>query len=107
MVSLPPFPPDLERGLGARVTLPPAGEAGAAAGHGAGRLHQCGGRPPAGAAGGRCLHLGDLLLYSLDDLEEIAAEKGGIRALLDEKWRKVYQANAPRRLFTTSEMRAA
>jgi hypothetical protein len=29
--------------------------------------------------------LGDLLLYSLDDLEDIAAEKGGIRQLLDEK----------------------
>lgn len=35
-------------------------------------------------------NLGDLLLYSLDELEQIAAEKGGIRALLDEKWRKVY-----------------
>ena len=52
-------------------------------------------------------NLGDLLLYSLDDLEDIAAEKGGIRHLLDEKWRKVYQANAPRGLFTKGEMRAA
>ena len=52
-------------------------------------------------------NLGDLLLYSLDDLEQIATEKGGIRQLLDEKWRKVYQANAPRGVFTTSEMRAA
>lgn len=33
---------------------------------------------------------------SLKNLENIATEKGGIRALLDEKWRKVYQANAPR-----------
>lgn len=52
-------------------------------------------------------NLGDLLLYSLDDLEDIAAEKGGIRVLLDEKWRKVYQANAPRGVFTTGEMRVA
>jgi hypothetical protein len=52
-------------------------------------------------------NLGDLLLYSLDELEQTAAEKGGIRALLDEKWRKVYQANAPRGLFTKAEMRAA
>jgi hypothetical protein len=52
-------------------------------------------------------NLGDLLLYSLDDLEEIAATKGGIRQLLDEKWRKVYRANAPRALFTQHEMRAA
>ena len=37
-------------------------------------------------------NLGDLLLYSLDDLETIASEKGGIRHLLDEKWRKVYKA---------------
>jgi len=52
-------------------------------------------------------NLGDLLLYSLDDLEEIAAKKGGIRQLLDEKWRKVYRANAPRELFPQHEMRAA
>lgn len=29
-----------------------------------------------------------LLLYSLDDLEDIAREKGGVRQLLDEKWHK-------------------
>jgi hypothetical protein len=52
-------------------------------------------------------NLGDLLLYSLDDLEEIAAKKGGIRHILDEKWCKVYKANAPRGLFTQREMRAA
>lgn len=51
--------------------------------------------------------LGDLLLYSLDELEEIAAQKGGIAQLLDEKWCHVYQANNPRGLFTKSEMRAA
>jgi hypothetical protein len=48
-------------------------------------------------------NLGDLLLYSLDELETIAAEKGGIRTLLDENWRKVYQTNAPRGLFTQGE----
>jgi hypothetical protein len=52
-------------------------------------------------------NLGDLLLYSLDELEAIAAEKGGIRVLLDEKWRKVYQANAPRGVFTRGEMQVA
>ncbi len=52
-------------------------------------------------------NLGDLLLYSLDDLEDIAAAKGGVRHLLDEKWRKVYQANALRGIFATGEMHAA
>jgi hypothetical protein len=52
-------------------------------------------------------NLGDLLLYSLDDLEDIAAEKGGIRQLLDEKWRKVYKANAPRGVFSPTELRVA
>jgi hypothetical protein len=52
-------------------------------------------------------NLGDLLLCSLDDLEEIAAAKGGIRQLLDEQWRQVYQANAPRGLFSRRECRAA
>jgi hypothetical protein len=51
--------------------------------------------------------LGDLLLYSLDELEQIAADKGGVRSLLDEKWRKVYKAGAPRGLFTQAEIRAA
>jgi hypothetical protein len=36
-----------------------------------------------------------------------AAEKGNVRPLLDEKWRKVYHANAPRDLFTKTELRAA
>ncbi len=49
-------------------------------------------------------NLGNLLLYSLDDPEDIAAEKGGIRVLLDEKWRKVYQANARCGLFTKGEI---
>jgi len=52
-------------------------------------------------------NIGDLLLYSLDELEEIATEKGGVRTLLDEKWRKVYQANAARGLFTKGEIRNA
>jgi len=52
-------------------------------------------------------NLGDLLLYSLDDLEEIAVQKGGIRQLLDEKWRKVYKANAPCGVFTVSELHRA
>jgi hypothetical protein len=52
-------------------------------------------------------NLGDLLLYSLDDLEDIATAKGGIRQLLDEKWRKVYNANAPRGLFTVGDVRRA
>ena len=52
-------------------------------------------------------NLDDLLLYSLDDLEEIATEKGSIRQLLDEKWRKVCNANTPGGVFTTPEMRAA
>jgi hypothetical protein len=43
-------------------------------------------------------------LNCLDDLEEIAPEKGGIRHLLEEKWRKVYQASAPRGLFTRGEV---
>jgi len=51
--------------------------------------------------------VGNLLLYSLDDLEDIAATKGGTWQLLDEKWRKVYRANAPHGVFTTGEMRAA
>jgi hypothetical protein len=52
-------------------------------------------------------NLGDLPLYSLDDLEGMAAERGGIRQLLDEKWHKVYQVNAPRGLFTNGVMRKA
>lgn len=48
-------------------------------------------------------NLGDLLLYSLDDLEDIAAAKGGIRQLPDEKWRKVYKANASRGIFSMQE----
>jgi hypothetical protein len=44
---------------------------------------------------------------NLGDLEELAAAKGGIRQLLDEKWRKVYRANAARGLFTMDKMRAS
>jgi hypothetical protein len=52
-------------------------------------------------------NLGDLLLYSLDGLEEIAVKTGSIRQLLDEKWRKVYRAHALRGLFARGERRAA
>lgn len=45
-------------------------------------------------------NVGDLSLYSLDELEVIAAEKGWIRMLLDEKWRKVYRASTSHDLFT-------
>jgi hypothetical protein len=51
-------------------------------------------------------NVGDLLLYSLDELEEIATEKGSIQSLLDEKWRKIYKANAPRGLFTAGTLRS-
>ena len=51
--------------------------------------------------------VGDLLVYSLEELEAIAERKGGIRRLLDEKWTKVYKANAPRGLFTIHERRHA
>lgn len=49
----------------------------------------------------------DLLVYSLDELEAIADEKGSIRRLLDEKWCKVYKAHAPRGLFSTREAKNA
>lgn len=32
---------------------------------------------------------------------------GGVRQLLDEKWRKVYKANAPHGMFSPSEMHHA
>ena len=102
------FVPDLQRGLGARMDMPTRAQ----------KRHQLldmalGVFTSAGVVHLRVqreadvANLGDLLLYSLDDLEDIARGKGGIRQLLDEKWRKVYQANAPRGLFTKAEMRAA
>ena len=104
----PPLMPDLQRGLGARLDTPTRAEKRAqlldmALGvfTSAGVVHLRVQREA------DVSNLGDLLLYSLDDLEDIAAEKGGIRQLLDEKWRKVYKANAPRGLFTMHEMRAA
>ena len=84
--------PDLHRGLGARLDTPTRAEKRAqlldmALGvfTSAGVVHLRVQREA------DVSNLGDLLLYSLDDLEDIAAEKGGIRQLLDEKWRKVYQ----------------
>ena len=49
----------------------------------------------------------DLLIYSLDELEAIAEEKGSIRQLLDEKWRKVYKATTPYGLFSRSSQKRA
>lgn len=49
----------------------------------------------------------DLPVYSLEELEAVADQKGGIRRLPDEKWTKVYKASAPRGMFSYSEMRAA
>lgn len=101
------FTPDLHRGLGARLDTPTRAEKRAqllnmALGvfTSAGVVHLRVQREA------DVSNLGDLLLYSLDDLEEIAAEKGGIRQLLNEKWRKVYKATAPRGLFAISELRA-
>ncbi len=100
----PPFAPDLHHGLGARLDTPERAQKvkllldmalGVFTSAGVAHLRV---QREADIA-----NVGDLLLYSLDDLEEIAAEKGGIRALLDEKWRKVYKANATRGLFTTDE----
>lgn len=97
----PPFAPDLHRGLGARLDTPARAEKvkllldmalGVFTSAGVAHLRV---QREADVA-----NVGDLLLYSLDDLEEIAAEKGGIRVLLDEKWRKVYKASSPRGLFT-------
>jgi hypothetical protein len=106
--SPPPLTPDVRRGLGARLDTPTRTEKRAqlldmALGifTSAGVVHLRMQREA------DVSNLGDLLLYSLDDLEEIATEKGGIRQLLDEKWRKVYNANTPRGVFTTGEMRAA
>jgi hypothetical protein len=104
----PPLTPDLQRGLGARLDTPTRAEKRALL------LHMAlGVFTSAGVVHLRVQreadvnNLGDLLLYSLDELEVIATENGGIRQLLDEKWRKVYKANAPRRLFTRSEVHAA
>jgi hypothetical protein len=103
-----PLAPDVRRGLGARLDTPTRAEKRAQL------LHMAlGVFTSAGVVHLRVLreadvsNLGDLLRYSLDDLEDIAAQKGGIRMLLDEKWRKVYKANSPRGLFTPGEMHAA
>ncbi len=103
-----PLTPDVRRGLGARLDTPTRAEKRAqlldmALGvfTSAGVVHLRVQREADVA------NLGDLLLYSLDALEDIAAAKGGIRHLLDEKWRKVYHANAPRGVFTSREVRVA
>jgi hypothetical protein len=107
--GLPPrLIPDLEHGLGAWLDTPNRAEKRAllldmALGvfTSAGVVH------PRVQREAEVSNLGDLLLYSLDDLEEIAAKKGGIRILLDEKWRKVYKANALRGVFSDTESRRA
>jgi len=38
----------------------------------------------------------DLVLNGLVELEAIAEEKGGVRLLLDEKWRRLYKTISPR-----------
>jgi hypothetical protein len=43
--------------------------------------------------------VGDLLVYSLDELEAMAERKGGMRRLIDEKWAKVYRIHTPRDRF--------
>jgi len=51
--------------------------------------------------------LSDLLVYSLEELEPVAAEKDSIRQLLNEKWTTVYTANSPRGIWSSSELRVA
>jgi hypothetical protein len=103
-----PIEPDLSRGLGARLDALHRAEKreqllhtalGVFASAGVVRLRV--------QREGDVSNVGDLLVYSLDELEAVAAEKGGIRQLLDEQWRKVYKAAAPRGLFTRRERRAA
>jgi hypothetical protein len=51
--------------------------------------------------------VGDLLVYSLDELEAVAQAKGGIRRLLHEKWAKAFRCLPPHGLFAPAEMRGA
>jgi hypothetical protein len=51
--------------------------------------------------------VGDLLIYSLEELEAIAERKGGIGRLLDEKWAKAYKVSSPHGLFSTVAARCA
>jgi hypothetical protein len=102
----PPLIPDLHRGLGARLDTPTRAQKREQL------LHMAlGVFTSAGVAHLRVQreadvnNVGDLLLYSLDELEEIAAERGGIRQLLGEKWRKVYKATVPHGLFPQGEVR--
>jgi len=59
------------------------------------------------SSGTNCCSADDCAIVYLDDLEDIACEKGGVRVLLDEKWRKVYKAIAPRGVFAAAEVHAA
>ncbi len=49
-------------------------------------------------------HVGDLLVYTLEELESVADASLRIRLLLEEKWAKVYKASSPRGLFAPAEM---
>jgi len=51
--------------------------------------------------------VGDVLLYSSNELETIADEKGRSLPLLDAKWQQRYKTASPRGLFTKEEMRVA
>jgi hypothetical protein len=51
--------------------------------------------------------VGDLLVYSLDELEAAAERNGGVRRLLEEKWARAYKAASPRGLLTSDGMRDA
>src|SRR5215831_453971 len=62
--------------------------------------HPCTSMPPCS----RTLNYPDGCRDHHGDLEDIAAKKSGIRRLLDEKCRRVYNANAPRGLFTCEEI---
>jgi hypothetical protein len=62
---------------------------------------------PVGLYAGQSAGVVDLLVYSLEELEAVAEQKGSIRRLLDEKWTRAYRAQAPRGLFSRLEMRAA
>jgi hypothetical protein len=50
-----------------------------------------------------CEHVGDLLEYQCDDLEEIAVRKGGIGQLLFVKWCRLYKVLPPKQVFSLAK----
>jgi hypothetical protein len=50
--------------------------------------------------------LSDLLVYSLNEWEQVAERKGGSRRLLNDKWAKACQAASPNGLFSSDTTRA-